>query len=498
MFYRSSTEKKQDAMVGNRRKWSFLSKTAIMTCLGLGIMLNPVQAEDTLETIYHVYIDGEYVGKVDNQDVVQQVIDDKLADHQDDYEDIDLTIGEDITFIPEMVFNPKYNNEKVVNKLDEQMTVMADAVELNIANETVGYFKDEETAEAVLQTYTTNYVDEDTWKEIEARKQNDVTDKETEEKSKQDKEAPAVGETIVTDVALSNAAVISQETANPANILTEKQGVQMLEKGTLQDKVHTVKAGEVLGEIAGKYDLTTKKLLELNPALTDEAVLKIDQEINVMEYKPFAQVVVTEEESVEESVPFETEVMESEDMYKGEEKVKQEGKDGKKEILYEIEKQNGKQTAKEVLNETVTEEAVDKIVIKGTKVISSRGTGDMVWPAVGGYISSHLGERWGKMHKGIDIARPSNRNILAADNGVVESAGFNNGGYGNKIVINHNNGMKTIYAHLSSIDVKAGQVVEKGSKIGVMGSTGNSTGIHLHFEVYKNGNLENPTEYVGK
>lgn len=122
----------------------------------------------------------------------------------------------------------------------------------------------------------------------------------------------------------------------------------------------------------------------------------------------------------------------------------------------------------------------------------------MAWPAVGGYISSHLGERWGKMHKGIDIARPSNRNILAADNGVVESAGYNNGGYGNKIVINHNNGMKTVYAHLSSIDVKVGQVVEKGSKIGVMGSTGNSTGIHLHFEVYKSGSLENPTEYVSK
>ena len=99
------------------------------------------------------------------------------------------------------------------------------------------------------------------------------------------------------------------------------------------------------------------------------------------------------------------------------------------------------------------------------------------------------------MHKGLDIARPSNRSILAADNGVVVSAGAD-GSFGNKIVINHNNGLKTLYAHLSSIDVSVGQTVEKGSKIGVMGSTGNSTGIHLHFEVHKNGVFQNPLNYV--
>ncbi|MFP3490815.1 hypothetical protein R0K20_24830, partial [Staphylococcus sp. SIMBA_130] len=68
MLYRTSEEKKQEAMK-HKQKWGFLSKTAIMTCLGVGISLNPVQAEDTLETIYHVYIDGEHLGKVDDQDV---------------------------------------------------------------------------------------------------------------------------------------------------------------------------------------------------------------------------------------------------------------------------------------------------------------------------------------------------------------------------------------------------------------------------------------------
>ena len=72
------------------------------------------------------------------------------------------------------------------------------------------------------------------------------------------------------------------------------------------------------------------------------------------------------------------------------------------------------------------------------------------------------------------------------------------GTYGNRIVINHNNGFTTLYGHLSSINVEVGQVVEKGSVIGIMGSTGNSTGTHLHFEVEKNGSLENPLSYVGR
>ena len=119
----------------------------------------------------------------------------------------------------------------------------------------------------------------------------------------------------------------------------------------------------------------------------------------------------------------------------------------------------------------------------------------MAWPTVGGYISSHQGYRWGRFHKGIDIARPSNRTIKAADNGTVTFAGWD-GAYGNKVVINHNNGMRTVYAHLASINVSVGQTVEKGRKIGVMGSTGNSTGVHLHFEVYKNGSLKNPLNYL--
>ncbi|MCT2537867.1 peptidoglycan DD-metalloendopeptidase family protein [Aquibacillus koreensis] len=234
-----------------------------------------------------------------------------------------------------------------------------------------------------------------------------------------------------------------------------------------------------------------EQLLELNPELDEDSVLQIGQELNVTAYQPFLNVIIKEEKLVEETINYESEVVETDDLYKGDTKVKQDGQEGKKEVHYVIEKVNGKQAKKEVVEETVTKEPVKKIVLKGTKVVPSRGSGQFQWPAVGGHITSHVGMRWGSHHKGIDIAGVSNRSILAADNGTVVSAGWD-GGYGNKVVINHNNGYRTVYAHLSSINAKVGQTVTKGSQIGVMGSTGNSTGVHLHFEVYKNGSLQNP------
>lgn len=125
------------------------------------------------------------------------------------------------------------------------------------------------------------------------------------------------------------------------------------------------------------------------------------------------------------------------------------------------------------------------------------GDGVLAWPTQGGYISSHLGPRGGRLHKGMDIARTDRSTsppIFAVDGGTVKSAGYS-GSFGNKVVIDHNNGMKTIYAHLARIDVRPGQNVSRGERLGIMGTTGRSTGIHLHLEIYVNGSLQNPAQY---
>ena len=142
------------------------------------------------------------------------------------------------------------------------------------------------------------------------------------------------------------------------------------------------------------------------------------------------------------------------------------------------------------------EEPVPAVVKRGTKVIRGEGSGKFIWPVVSAKVSSGYGKRWGRQHKGIDLTS-SKKTVLAADHGKVVLAG-KNGDYGNTVIIDHNNGYKTLYAHLSKIDVKKGDIVEKGDKIGVMGNTGRSTGVHLHFEVIVNGVNKNPMSYLRK
>ena len=109
-----------------------------------------------------------------------------------------------------------------------------------------------------------------------------------------------------------------------------------------------------------------------------------------------------------------------------------------------------------------------------------------IWPTKG-VITSGYGRRWGRMHKGIDIAAPTGTPIVAAGPGVVVTAGWNSGGYGNLVEVQHPDGSVTLYAHNSRILVRRGQAVEQGQQISEMGSTGFSTGPHLHFEVHPPG-----------
>lgn len=131
----------------------------------------------------------------------------------------------------------------------------------------------------------------------------------------------------------------------------------------------------------------------------------------------------------------------------------------------------------------------DLIQAPAAKVTGSK----MAWPTVGTRITQYFSWK----HTGVDIANKIGTPLYAADDGVVEiAAGGWNGGYGNTIVINHGGGIKTRYGHASKLFVKVGDQVKKGENIATMGSTGRSTGSHLHFEVLVNGVRKNPLNYV--
>ena len=446
----------------------------------LNIQQNVVYASGDvkLNTIYHVYLDDVHIGPVNDKETVETAIDTAI-EQETKKRDTAYTLGvkQDVTFVKETAFQLTDQAETTVEQVEDALEIDVKATALQIDGETVGYFKDEEAIDTLLFNYQKQYVDEDVLNELSA--------------DESDEKQVVRDNIVIKDVTFSRPVETSTNIVSEDELLTVDEGLRLLEKGTLTDKIHTVETGDTLFSIVKQYDLTLDQLLEINQDLTEESVLQLDQEINVTAYVPFVDVVVKQEKQVEEVIKFETIVEETDALYKGETRTITEGSDGAKDVTYDMELVNGKVVSKEVLESTVTTEVVNKTIEKGTKVISSRGTGDFSWPAVGGYLSSSYGSRWGSFHKGIDIARPSNRNIIASDNGVVEKASYGSG-YGNYVVVNHNNGYKTLYAHLSNISVNVGQTVPKGAVLGTMGSTGRSTGIHLHFEVIKNGSNINP------
>lgn len=127
-------------------------------------------------------------------------------------------------------------------------------------------------------------------------------------------------------------------------------------------------------------------------------------------------------------------------------------------------------------------------------VISAPSSGGYVWPLCGS-VTSEYGRRWGRQHKGIDIDDNRTRSIVAAKSGTVIFAAYS-GGYGNLILIQHGDGVVTAYAHQSSFAVGRGAQVSTGQRIGTVGSTGNSTGPHLHFETRVGGAAVNPRRYL--
>lgn len=144
------------------------------------------------------------------------------------------------------------------------------------------------------------------------------------------------------------------------------------------------------------------------------------------------------------------------------------------------------------VEETITAPKIAQKVILTPDAGSVSATGSFRWPAAGGITQGYK-----FYHKAIDIANRSAGPILASDGGIVVGAGWDASGYGNRVMVDHGNGYVTLYGHLSVIQVTEGQKVNRGDVLGQMGSTGRSTGTHLHFEIRQGGSLLNPLTFLG-
>lgn len=273
---------------------------------------------------------------------------------------------------------------------------------------------------------------------------------------------------------------------------------------------HTVQDGDTLYDIALKYDTTIEQLYAMNPDMGENIYMGdkiiVSMEVNYVRVKVMKTEVRTEE------IPYETVKTESSSLYKGTQRVKTEGSEGLAQITELVSYVDGVKISTEEIERVTVREPVDREILVGTKSLTVSGgggtitttSGRFVWPVIGlnsisrgyGYASSAYSSGY---HTGIDITGSGayGRTIVAADSGTVVQAGWN-GSYGYSVTIQHSGGVRTLYAHCSSLSVSVGQYVYQGQAIARVGNTGYSLGAHLHFEVHVNGRKVNPNPYLGR
>ncbi|HOL18032.1 MAG TPA: peptidoglycan DD-metalloendopeptidase family protein, partial [Bacillota bacterium] len=205
---------------------------------------------------------------------------------------------------------------------------------------------------------------------------------------------------------------------------------------------------------------------------------------------PDIHVISVEEVTVIEKIPFETEYTYTDSLWVVQSRVVRPGKEGSKEVVYHVKRENGVEVNREKIGETIIEAPVAQVVEKGTAATPAMGTGQFTWPVEGGGRLTQGFRGWS--HSGIDISYSSHANrfntcILAADSGVVVHTGSQYP-MGNYIVIFHGRYF-TVYMHNQTHFVSKGDTVSRGQAIALMGNTGRTKGmdgIHLHFEVRVN------------
>jgi len=283
---------------------------------------------------------------------------------------------------------------------------------------------------------------------------------------------------------------ITESSVPLSECMSVEAALDLLTKDKESNQVYEVIAGDCMSVIAEKNNISLSRLYDLNQGITGDTTLQIGQELIITVPEPELSVLTKEEVTYNEDYQAETVYIDNDSWYNNESVVRQEGSIGHHEIVALINTRNGKEINREIIQEKVTLESQPKIIERGTKTPPT-----YIWPTYAYTITSQFGQRWGRLHGGVDIGVSSGSTVMASSSGTVISAGWN-GDYGYCILLQHPDGRQTRYAHLNKILVSAGESVSQGEKIALSGNTGRSTGPHLHFEMIINGTRVNPLDYV--
>lgn len=293
----------------------------------------------------------------------------------------------------------------------------------------------------------------------------------------------------------------------PASDLLTYSGIKsVLESKVTETYKYVVRSGDTQQTIASYYGMSVDRFTALNRTIAaDELTAGNILEIEVEE--PLVQVACTRQVTETVSIPFSTEVVEGVSS-SGKAEIITQGVNGSKTVTANVVTVNGRETERVVLSETVLVEPVTQTMTEGAQSSVSysasyygdTGSGvlkeSLIWPLPdnGGVETCYYGEDG---HQGVDLAIDAGTDIYAAASGTVVVAGWYYT-YGNCVIIDHGNGVRTLYAHCSSLDVSVGEEVTQGQVVGKVGMTGYATGNHLHFEVHINNRTCDPFTYIAR
>ncbi len=413
-------------------------------------------------TAYSVYVDGEEKFAVKHYgDIAQTIEQVKVQEEKACNRKLEAT--SEVTWDRNLVDkNSVLTKDQIASEMQKSLKFATFGVEVQVQGKAIAYLDNIEVAEQLLSEL------------------------------KKEFSAVAEGEKLLS-VSLEEDVELIEKKILLNKLSTKDEAYNLIKMGTDKPEKYIVQEGDSLWSIARKNDMYVDDIMHTNNLESED--LQLDQELILVASKPYINVVAQVEGEKVETIPFETKT-EVDNNSTSSVRIKQAGVDGEKQISYIATKVNGIVETREIKEETILKKAVNKIIVKGTRVtVASRGggTGALDWP-VYGPITSYYGSRNGT-HTGLDIGASTGTAIKAADSGTVTGACYQ-GGYGNLITVNHGNGIVTRYAHCSAFNVAVGQSVSKGTVIGKVGSTGRSTGPHLHFEVLASGSFNNPLNYL--
>ena len=462
--------------------------------------------------LYQVYLNGESIGLINNKEELLDLIDQEQTEIKEKF-NVDkvyppngLDIKDVVTFDSDIISATDIY-EKIKNS--DPFTINGYQITINYKEEI-----DEETSKKVVKDpVIMNVLNKEDFVDGFYNTIAAFVGSETLDKYKNDTqiEITDVGSLIDNvywdeDIKIKEALLNTEE-----YIYTNSSDIsKYLLFGTLSEgKKYIVKDGDNIKSVADANNLNVDEFLVANPEFTSANVLLTrGQEVNTALIAPVVNIIYEEEKVEDVDVPFETVYEDDENMYQGNSETIQEGENGQTRVTEKIQYKNGEIQGLYITNKSELVPAVTKIVKRGTKVASSSSKYEFYnvsfsneswsWPTITPYvITSRFAYRWGSLHKGIDISGCGYGSpIFTVGNGVVVETGYHSS-MGNYVYVSHGDNIFTVYMHLANIGVSAGQTVSRGQTVGTMGSTGFSTGTHLHFGVsygypYKGGTWADP------